>query len=100
MTNYLPTFIRNPFRLPDTVEEAVNRLLIILSDEQKATLADRQEVDLIDLHFSLGLAIRNAFKLHQAESTLLASCGVTHSDDASFLLIKALWQRLNHHSDK
>ena len=50
--------------------------------------------DLIKLHFSLGMAIRNAFDLHVPWSKLLASCGVVHPDDASGVIIRALWRRL------
>jgi hypothetical protein len=42
-----------------------------------------QEEDLIDLHFSLGMAIWNVFGLHEPGRKLLASCGVEHPDDAS-----------------
>jgi len=55
-----------------------------------------QEKDLIDLHFSLGMAIRNAFDLHVPWSKLLASCGVAYPDDASGMIIHKLWTRLNY----
>ena len=42
-----------------------------------------KENDLIDLHFSFGLAIRNASGLHDMGSKLIADCGVVHPDDAS-----------------
>ncbi|MEI7832065.1 MAG: DUF6794 domain-containing protein, partial [bacterium] len=45
---------------PETVIEAVNRLMMVLDGEQKITLATMQEEDLIASHFSLGMAIRNA----------------------------------------
>ena len=86
-------------RLPETVDEAVERLMSVLEDEHKAVLAFVQEEDLIDLHFSLGLAIRNAFDLHVPWSNLLASCAVVHPDDASGLIIQALWRRLRASSD-
>jgi len=35
--------------------------MMVLDDEQKITIATMQEEDLIVLHFSLGMAIRNAF---------------------------------------
>jgi hypothetical protein len=82
--------------LPETVVEAVDRLMVILSNEQKVYLAAMQENDLIDLHFSLGLAIRNAFGLHAPGSKLLASCNkTTHPDDVSGVIIQALWIKLN-----
>ena len=67
----------------------------VLDDKQKIALATLQEDDLIYLHFSLGMAIRNAFGLHHADSKLLASCNtVIHPDDVSELIIKALWEQL------
>ena len=82
-------------RTPETLIEAVNRLMMVLDGEQKIAIATMQEEDLIALHFSLGMAIRNAFGLHKADSKLLVTCGVKHPDDASGVIIKALWIRLN-----
>jgi hypothetical protein len=48
------------------------------------------------LHFSQGMAIRNAFGLHNSDSRLLASCDtVIHPDDVSGVIIKALWEQLS-----
>jgi hypothetical protein len=51
-----------------------------------------QEEDLIDLHFSLGMGIQNAFVFHETGSKLLASWGVVNPDDASRLIISELWR--------
>jgi hypothetical protein len=82
--------------LPETVNEAVERLMTVLEDEEKSEIRSMTEDDLIDLHFSLGMAIRNAFDLHVPWSKLLASCGVAHPDDASGMIINKLWTRLNY----
>jgi hypothetical protein len=89
-----PTFLQDNSRLPETIDEAVERLMMILEGEHKVALAVMREEDLIDLHFSLGTAIRNAFGLHGADSKLLASCGVAHPDDASGVIISELWRAL------
>jgi hypothetical protein len=69
--------------------------MMVLDDEQKIALANLQEDDLINLHFSLGMAVRNAFGLHNADSKLLASCNTAiHPDDVSDVIIKALWEQL------
>ena len=78
---------------PLTVDEAVERLLFALKDEDKLAIAAMEEEYLYDLHFTLGLAIRNAW-LHKPESQLLASCGTSHPDDASSIIIGALWRTL------
>ena len=93
------TFLQDNFRLPETVDEAVERLMTVLEDEHKATLAIMQEKELIDLRFSLGMKIRNAFDLHVPWSKLLASCGVAHPDVASGVIIQALCRRLNASSE-
>lgn len=51
------------------------------------------EEDLYDLHFTLGLAIRNAW-LNQVDSYLRAACGTYHPDDASHVIISELWRTL------
>ena len=103
------------FKPPKTVAEAVDRLLEMLSDEEKmmVSLMDEEDLfdpyfglalvmmnpsmkedDLFNLHFGLGLAIRNAFGLHEPGSKLLASCGTSHPNDASWVIISALWRAL------
>ena len=80
---------------PKTVNDAVDSLMRILTDEQKNEIAALQKDDLIDLHFTLGLAIRNAFGLHDLGSKLLADCGTPHPDDGAGVIVKALWEKLN-----
>ena len=70
MTKNWSVFLQKVFQQPETVDEAVEQLMTILEDE------------LIDLHFSLGMAIRNAFGLHVQWSELLASCDVMPPDEA------------------
>ena len=70
-----------PLGLPPTLAEAVDRLNDILGPDDKRTIAETLEDDLVDFHFGLGLAIRNAFKLHRGNLALLASRGTTHPDD-------------------
>jgi hypothetical protein len=98
--NWSDNFQQN-FQHPETVDEAVERLMMILDGEQKLAIAVMQQEDLVDLHFSLGMAIRNAFRLHEQGSKLLASCNnnelynSVHPDDASGVIILRLWQSLN-----
>ena len=92
------------YQQPETVDDAVNRLLMILEGNYKLVLATMQEEELIDLRFSLGLAIQNAFGLHEPGSKLLASCNnavypnasynFTHPGDASEVIISELWRAL------
>lgn len=84
---------------PKTVNEAVERLISDLSLKYKTAIANMDEDDLIKLHFSLGLSIRNTF-LHPRNEQLLESCRFLsqdkylHWDQAPAVIIKALWERL------
>jgi len=85
----------NITRTPKTVDEAVNRLVNVLDNEHKQAIATMLEDDLIELHFSLGIEIRNAFGLHDKNSPLLKSLGVfVHPDDASMVVIHVLWEKI------
>ena len=99
LTTNWPTFLQDNSRLPETVDEAIDRLMTVLESEHKVAIATMQEDDLIDLHFSLGMAIRNAFGLHKPQSKLLTSCGVMHPDDASGVLIKKLWMKIKNETN-
>jgi len=82
-------------RPPTTLAEAVERLDLVLEPEEKRQLAQTRKDDIeVAHHLGLGLAIRNAFQLHAGNPELLASCGVTHPDDASTAILIALWERL------
>ncbi len=93
MTNHW-TKIESQFQKPITVEDAIERLEFILPDEVKTELANLEEFSLIDLHFTLGKAIRNGFDLYQQDSALCIACGTSNADDASMILIHHLWKKL------
>jgi len=95
LTKNWPDLFQQHAKPPETMDEAIDRLMEILDDEQKATIAAMSEEDLIDLHFGLGMAIRNAFGLHEPGGQLLASCGVAQPDDASEVIVKMLWRELS-----
>ena len=85
--------------LSETVDEVVDILTNELSLKDKNTIANMDEDDLVDLHFSLGIGIRNKF-LYPKNEKLLESCRqVTndrhmHWDQASTVIIKKLWEKL------
>jgi hypothetical protein len=81
--------------IPDSVESAVDRLIAVLDREKQAELAATSLDDLVvNYHFSLGLQIRNAFGLWDKNPALMASCGSLVADDASSVILTALWVRL------
>ena len=67
--------------------------------KDKTTIANMDEDDLINLHLSLGLSIRNKL-LYPRNDKLLESCRSVsqdkylHWDQASSVIIRKLWERL------
>lgn len=97
MTKNWPDLFRQHAKPPESLDEAVDRLMSILDDDQKAAIVGMREEDLIDLHFSLGMAIRNAFGLHAPDSKLKVSFGpLIQADDISAEIINKLWSRLKY----
>jgi len=89
---------------PQTVEEAVNYLIIGLSFKDKAKIAKMEENQLSSLHITLGEYIRDQFGLWTGNKELMESCRFVskkydiHYDlsegDASALIIRELWREL------
>ncbi len=84
--------------LPTTIDEAAGVILAMLEDKDLSEIAQMPFADLINLHFGLGQLIRNNLSLWQADSALMKSIqghppGI-HPDDASTVIIEALWHRL------
>jgi hypothetical protein len=92
-TSYVPT-VAERASWPKTVDEAVARVLTELTEIQKAEVRDTKEKDLISFHYSLGLMIRNEFGLWKGNKSLMADCQASDPDDASFVIVKAVWQKL------
>lgn len=80
--------------LPLTLNEAVDDLLLTLTEEDKAFVRSTPSSDLIQFHSNWGRAIRNSFHLWEKSSPLLADCKVEHPDEASMLIIHAVHKRL------
>ena len=80
---------------PKTINEAVDILVHILPKEELDKIKSMSKDDLTDLHFGLGQWIRNEFGLWDENYELMQDCGVKHEDDASGVIIKALYDNLN-----
>ena len=78
--------------LPTTVEAAVRILRNMIPDKEQTEIAAMPEDDLVSLHLGLGLWIRNSFGLWKEGSKLLAATGEPDPDDASLVIIRALWR--------
>lgn len=85
-------------KYPSTVSEAVNLLMEILKEDDKLTLRNSQEDDLIFFHMSLGVWIRNNFGLwdknNEKKTLLMQSANAKHEDDVSSVIILELWKKL------
>ena len=83
---------------PKTLEEAVKRLLSELSDRDKLAIQNSSEENLAMLHFIFGNYVRNEFGLWTGNQELLRDClseaNEPNPDDASSVIIKALWKSL------
>jgi len=69
-------------------------VIATLSDEDRAAIAAMAESELIGLHFGLGAWIRNNLGLWKGNWALLQSTGKTHADDASMVIVEAVWRRV------
>ncbi len=82
-------------KYPSTVSEVVNILFETLSDEDKDAVKNVSEDNLNFFHFSLGNFIRNSFGLWGKNRQLLLNSGKVKEDEASAVIIKELWRKLN-----
>ena len=91
---------------PRTIDDAVERVLASMSEEEKSDLRDTDERELINFHFGLGWVIRNEFGLYQGNDALLKACArsrfntfeclmfMNDPDEASGFIIEEVWKRL------
>ena len=86
-------------KMPDTVNEAVDRLMSEMSLRDKTILLKMAEDDLFSLHFTLGMWIRNNF-VYPRNDNLLQSCREVSGDNylhwaqMHMVILKQLWLRL------
>ena len=76
-----------------TVEEVVVDIIDNMSEADKTEVLQTVEKDLIHFHHGWGRDIRNRYKLWQ-NTELVKATGTTHIDDASGVIIKAVWDAL------
>jgi hypothetical protein len=89
-------------RWPRTVDQAIDRLMNDLSDDDKKRIAT--DAPGVDWH-ALGQNIRNGYGLWQGNAELLASCGVIDddphaADHGSGIIIAALQRRIREIASK
>ena len=78
---------------PTTLPEIVEDILKDMSEADKTTVMNTTEDDLIQFHNSWGMGIRNGYNLWH-DKALVKELGAEHPDDASMIIIKAVWKAL------
>ena len=85
---------------PQSMAEAVERLISSLPLKDKATIANMTRSELPDLHLSLGVYIMDKFGLGSGNRELMLSCRsaseeiLRHEEDAVAVIISAMWEKL------
>ena len=79
---------------PDTMDAAVEYLRRTLPRRTLDEIRAMPKKELGQCHFGLGIWIRNNLGLWTTNTALLAATGKKHPDDASMVIIKALWKYL------
>ncbi|MEM8849675.1 MAG: DUF6794 domain-containing protein [Pseudomonadota bacterium] len=81
-----------------TCQDAAKATLDFLTEPQRAELAALSADELIDLHFNLGIRVREVFGLWNGNHALRADCSsvalTKHPDDVSLVIIGLAWERL------
>jgi hypothetical protein len=89
-----PSLFRNP--IPRTVEVAVQYLMDELPLKDKVRIANMTADEVEDMHFRLGVFIRNRFGLWEGNPHLLLDCAedagqdIQHADEASAVILGRL----------
>lgn len=85
-----------PGKWPTTVESTVSDILLSMTEENRQTIKTTKKEDLIMFHHGWGTGIRNHYGLWRGNKELLESaCGKPcHPDDASMIIIEAVWNKL------
>lgn len=83
---------------PRTVREAIRAFLSRTTENERDVIRSLTKEELVNVHHILGMRIRNEFGLWDDNYELLISSGMAHPDDASMVIIEAVWEVV--HSNK
>lgn len=89
-------------QFPTSIDEAAELLELQMPEHEKAEIvALGDESDLMKLHFSLGIFVRNHFCLWSENSELMKKAGWWQEpDEISHQIIVALWRKLRAGNQK
>lgn len=84
---------------PKTITEAVDILEHILLDIEKERIMDMPVQSVEDLYLVNGQWIKNNLVLCDGNYELISDCNATEPEEASIVIIQALWKTLNSHKE-
>ena len=96
---------RSPW--PETINDATERIISIISDKEKKKVRAIPENELQKLRFVLGIYIHNELGLFEGNDALIKACAISEHGDfeslfflddaesASGVILEAIWNRLN-----
>ena len=93
-------FSKIVFMPPNTVDEAVERLISDLDLELRVKIASMDLNNLASVHSELHVYFKNTFGVWHDNKELLADCRALsedplyNEDEATFVILKALWKKL------
>lgn len=76
-----------------TVDQAVDLFLNQLPLDQAKELAAMEQWELPDLHYGLGVAVRQMFVMWD-NPELIDDCGAENPDDAGAVIVWGVWRKL------
>ena len=88
---------KRPEQWPNTLEDAVDKIVKGLTEADKETLRNTAREGLITYHHGWGTGIRNSFGLWRGNEELIRSaCGgeLCHPDSASMAIIEKVWEAI------
>ena len=77
----------------NTLDKIIEDIIENMGEADKANVIETSEDDLIRFHHGWGAGIRNHLNLWH-DKALLKEIGEEHPDDASMVIIKAVWKAL------
>ena len=80
---------------PRTIDDAVTRLMFILTERDKEKIRCISRENLLWLHLKLGTTIRKGFGLNDGNIELMLDCNTIDKNDCSMKIVEKVWETLN-----
>jgi uncharacterized protein DUF6794 len=80
---------------PQTIDEAVTRLMFILTERDKEKIRSISKENLLWLHLKLGTTIRKGFALNDGNIELMLDCNTIDKNECSMKIVEMVWETLN-----